>query len=163
MVRAAPQAGKGRRDRVLTRVGVFVNLEKDAARDALGRFTRWLRAKGVEPMLLDTQADALGEPGAVGADTFFAKPDLIVSLGGDGTFLHAARHIHGPTPPLLGVNFGHLGYLTAVEASDLGPLFERVLPDEVPVEHRLRLGCEVPGWRDSPPALNDIVIQILNT
>jgi len=70
-----------------------------------------------------------------------------------------ARHIHGPTPPLLGVNFGHLGYLTAVESSDLVPFFERVLTDEVPVEHRLRLGCEVPGWRDSPPALNDIVIQ----
>ena len=46
------------------------------------------------------------------------EPDLVVSLGGDGTMLRAAHLAHSVDAPLLGVNLGTLGYLTEVEAHE---------------------------------------------
>jgi len=143
----------------LTRVGVYVNLEKDAARAAVGGLCRWLDEKGIEVLLLKEHARAVGRRGGVAEASFYRKPQVIVSLGGDGTFLHVARHITGTRPALLGVNFGRLGFLTAVEASELIPFFEGLLKKEVPTEHRLRMACEIGGWDDPPLALNDIVVQ----
>jgi NAD+ kinase len=136
-----------------------VNLEKDAARAAVGGLCRWLDEKGIEVMLLKEHARAVGRRGGVAEPSFFRKPQMIVSLGGDGTFLHVARHIRGIRPALLGVNFGRLGFLTAVEASEVIPFFEALLKQELPIEHRLRVACEIRGWDDPPWALNDIVVQ----
>ena len=105
----------------LTRVGIFVNLEKDAARAAVTGFCEWLRSKRVHPILLHAQAQKLGVEGGVSREEFRKLPQLIVSLGGDGTFLEVARSLTGPTPALLGVNFGRLGYLTAVESASRSP------------------------------------------
>jgi len=143
----------------LSRVGVFVNLEKEAACAAVTGLCRWLTSKNLEVYLLKEQARALGKRGGVAPDTFFRKPQLIVSLGGDGTFLHVARRIVGARPALLGVNFGRLGFLTAVESGELIAFFERLLEAPLPVEHRLRLQCRVSPWTQPPVALNDVVIQ----
>jgi NAD+ kinase len=142
----------------LKRVGVYLNLDKEAARSAVTRYCRWLRSKGVEPVLRQDQAEEMGERG-IPESQFFTEPDILVSMGGDGTFLHVARHIADISPPLLGVNFGRLGYLTAVEANDLVPFCEHLLDGNLPIDRRLRIGCDVEGWDDPPPALNDVVIQ----
>jgi NAD+ kinase len=157
---AATRQGASRAGRAkLARVGVFVNLEKEAACAAVTGLCRWLVSKNLEVYLLREQARALGKRGGVAPETFFRKPQLIVSLGGDGTFLHVARHITGVRPALLGVNFGRLGFLTAVESGELIAFFERLLKGPLPVEHRLRLQCRVASWTQPPMALNDVVIQ----
>ena len=53
-----------------------------------------------------------------------AAPDLVVSLGGDGTVLRAVQILGGQNVPVLGVNFGTLGYLTSVEPSQLLDVLE---------------------------------------
>jgi len=134
-------------------------MDKDAARAAVTGFCKWLRSKQVNPILLRAQAEKLGVEKGVTREEFLALPELIVALGGDGTFLEVARSITGPGPALLGVNFGRLGYLTAVEANDLVAFSERLLSGNLPVEHRMRLDCKAAGRDMSPYALNDIVIQ----
>ncbi len=150
------QAPSGKR---LTEVGIYINLGKHAARAALSGFCTWLESKRVKPFLLREQAEKLGLPDGVGPEIFFSRPQLIVSLGGDGTFLEVARELTGTRPALLGVNFGRLGYLTAVESSELVSFFERLLSGDLPVEHRMRLACKAAQGDIAPYALNDIVIQ----
>ncbi len=147
------------RRKVLSRVGVYVNLDKEAACGAVGALCDWLGDRGIDTMLLKEHTRVLGKRGGVTRDSFYRKPQLIISLGGDGTFLHVARQIPRCRPALLGVNFGRLGFLTAVEATELLPFLERTLRSELPVEHRLRLATAVSPWDSPPPALNDVVIQ----
>lgn len=70
-------------------------------------------------------------------------PDLVVSLGGDGTMLRAAQHAHAADVPLLGVNLGTLGYLTEVDASHEIDALRRVLAGDFEIQDRMMLKCSV--------------------
>ncbi len=81
--------------------------------------------------------------------------DLVVTLGGDGTILHVAQQAMQHQKPVLGVNFGRLGYLTALEKEELSKL-RRLLDGQYIVENRSMLAFR---FKDSPVegyALNDI-------
>ena len=71
------------------------------------------------------------------------KPDLVLSLGGDGTMLRAARIAHRFDVPLLGVNLGRLGYLTEVEASGAEEAVRRISTGEYSIDERMMLRCTV--------------------
>ncbi len=90
------------------------------------------------------------------------QADLVISLGGDGTLIHAARLLRGRATPILGVNLGTLGFLTEIAASDLGPALDEAIAGRLPVESRLKLKCKL--VRDGKTiledaALNDVVIN----
>jgi NAD+ kinase len=89
------------------------------------------------------------------------NPDLIVSLGGDGTMLRAAHVAHAADAPLLGVNFGSLGYLTEVEAGEEIDALKRVLDGDYRVEHRMMLDCEVAseGRLERHVGLNEVLVE----
>ena len=65
---------------------------------------------------------------------------VVVSLGGDGTFLRAAREAHGLDVPILGVNFGRVGYLLDLPPSELAPVVLGIL--EGSMDFDLRYGLE---------------------
>ncbi len=69
--------------------------------------------------------------------------ELIVALGGDGTLLHAARLADALGAPILGINFGHLGFLTNTAGDGVVPLLADVLADEIIRESRMNLRIEV--------------------
>lgn len=90
------------------------------------------------------------------------KPWLIMSLGGDGTLLHAVRMWGWDGTPVLGVNIGRLGFMAAVELSDLWPALENILTRRLALNPRLALravllrdGREAASFK----ALNDLVIS----
>ena len=85
--------------------------------------------------------------------------DLVVALGGDGTLLRAARSVIDTGIPVLGVNLGRLGFLTALPATDLEWGLERVLAGEAYLDLRFTLRTTVDGEGGVPPffALNDVV------
>ncbi len=90
--------------------------------------------------------------------------DLVVTLGGDGTLLRAARSVFGRGIPVLGVNLGSMGFLTSVSEDGLEEGLRRVLAGEFAVEERRTLEAEVrvgPGGdvRRRFVALNDVVIH----
>jgi NAD+ kinase len=91
-----------------------------------------------------------------------AATDVLVVLGGDGTFLRAVRAVAEVDVPILGINLGKVGFLSKAEADELIPVLEALRAGSYTIEERMALtGLILPGGR--PPArpitaLNDIVI-----
>jgi NAD+ kinase len=87
--------------------------------------------------------------------------DLLLVFGGDGTILGVVREIEGSDAPILGINVGRLGFLTAVSSRDLAPALEKLWQNDFVIETRSLIEavgeCENKGLRMS--ALNDIVIS----
>lgn len=78
--------------------------------------------------------------------------DVVLSMGGDGTFLRAAYWSRDCKVPLLGVNLGRLGFLSEVEASDLPDMIPRIVAGDYDVEERMTLDVEVIDERGAPVA-----------
>jgi NAD+ kinase len=100
-------------------------------------------------------------PAAPGAPARLDDLDLMVSLGGDGTLLRAAALVVGRDVPVLGVNFGRFGYLTAAEPDGLHVAVERFLSGDYVLERRMTLDASVQGpkaTRCTATALNDVVL-----
>ncbi len=95
------------------------------------------------------------------AATLARQADLLLVFGGDGTMLRAARDIAGSKTPLLGINIGGLGFLTAVPSKELSRALDQVWRGEFTYESRALI--EASGRCNGRPirqsALNDIVVS----
>lgn len=92
------------------------------------------------------------------------KPDLVLVLGGDGTFLRAAREFVTHQVPLIGVNTGHLGFLTRIESQRLNESLEAIVAGHTTVETRMMLSLGLAASKRAKVsgtvmALNDVVIK----
>lgn len=89
--------------------------------------------------------------------------DLLISIGGDGTLLTAARRVAGATVPILGVNLGRLGFLTDVLPEQVGSAIDAVLRGDYIAEDRTLLKATLEGesrkTKEATLALNDVVLQ----
>ena len=92
-----------------------------------------------------------------------ANLDALLTLGGDGTLLRGARSLMGKAVPVLGVNLGRVGFLTAATREELDLALTRLAARDFSIEQRMVLETEIVGARDSrftlPPALNDVVVH----
>lgn len=88
------------------------------------------------------------------------KLDLVISLGGDGTMLRAARELAAKGTPILGVNIGNLGFLTEVESTEFPSAIKALKEGDYFIENRMMLSCEISNdyERKTFLALNDIVL-----
>lgn len=112
--------------------------------------TRWLRehnvAVQVHAALDDAQARALTGEGAALLPAFDARDepcDLVVALGGDGTLLRASRWAADAGVPILGINLGDLGFLTAYQAEQGEVGLQAAVRGELTWEPRLRMRVEL--------------------
>lgn len=88
------------------------------------------------------------------------RPDLVLSLGGDGTTLRAAHQAHASDAPLLSVNVGMLGYLTEVDADQAMGALEQILAGEHRIEDRMMVSCEIAGGSDERfVGLNEVLVE----
>ncbi len=94
-------------------------------------------------------------------DNFIEEPDLVLVLGGDGTILTGARHAHKFDIPLLGINFGRMGFLADTSKYSLVEVMRRLRDHEFEVDSRMTLDVcvthnqqQYSGW-----ALNEAVVQ----
>lgn len=88
--------------------------------------------------------------------------ECVLVLGGDGTLIQAARDLSGRNIPLLGVNFGTLGYLAEVEKQNIVPALEQLIANQFTIEKRMMLEgalCRDNRVVGKDVALNDIVIS----
>lgn len=118
---------------------------------------QWLEDRGIEVRWLDHEG--AGEARA-GSDLGERGVDLVVSVGGDGTFLHAAHVASRVGCPILGVKVGRLGFLTEVEPEQTPPLLERAIAGTARIEERLAVLAEPEGADFGPQwALNEMMIE----
>ena len=94
------------------------------------------------------------------AVTLARSVDLLLVFGGDGTMLRVAREIAGSATPVLGINVGGLGFLTAVPSDQLTHAFKNLWRGEFGFERRALIEAQVrnDGHRARKLALNDIVV-----
>ena len=88
-----------------------------------------------------------------------ADSDIVITLGGDGTIIRTARIAAPCEVPILGVNFGRLGFLAEVEPEEALTLVPKILTDDCWVEQRMLLNVEVVrdgDTVDSLEAVNDV-------
>jgi NAD+ kinase len=88
-------------------------------------------------------------------------PDLVISVGGDGTMLRAAQRAHAADAPLLGINQGTLGYLTEVDEGDETKALETIFSGDYQIEERMMLACAVDGMTKplSFVGLNEVLVE----
>jgi NAD+ kinase len=147
----------------LNRIGLLGNSEKAACAGILRQAVRLIRAAGLECYSDVETARLAGLKNAPYADAarLAREVDLLLVFGGDGTILRVARDIAGSLTPVLGVNIGGLGFLTAVPSMELAAALKRVWRGEYTLHSRALI--EAGGrWCGKPAlyaALNDIVVS----
>ena len=102
---------------------------------------------------MDVHADYLFD-----GDNFTA--DMVISIGGDGTFLKAARRVGKKGIPILGINTGRLGFLADISPEEMEETFDEIQSGRYSVEERsvLQLICDDKHLQDAPYALNEIAV-----
>jgi NAD+ kinase len=132
----------------IKRIGLIGNSGKAACADIVRKAARLISRAGRKPVINpDTAALA-------------REVDLLLVFGGDGTMLRAARDLAGSATPLLGINIGGLGFLTAVPSDGLARALNHIWKGEFKYESRalIEASGRCHGRPVSERALNDIVI-----
>jgi NAD+ kinase len=115
----------------------------------------WLAARNIQANLLINEPEPNFPP-------LPGETEVIIVFGGDGTLLSAARHYGQQGTPILGVNVGGLGFITAINLEKLYPILERVLRYDFQVEERMQLTGTVIRQGEifcQQSVLNDVVIN----
>jgi len=146
-------------------VGILARPDLDKAAPVLQELVRWLQERGLTPCLEERtaalQSDAAARAGARPGREVAARADALVVLGGDGTLLAASHLLDERKVPVLGVNFGSLGFLTEITLPELFPVLEAVLAGRYEYEERrlLRVRVRRQGQPDHvDDVLNDAVV-----
>ena len=114
-------------------------------------------AKSVENKGGECDIAVLGSSYEIPTDT-----DCILAIGGDGTMIRAAQRSMGLDIPLLGINFGHMGYLCDLDKDSIFPALERLFKDDYDIEKRMMLSGYIKPTEstdDKSPSLNDVIIK----
>ncbi len=148
----------------MKRIAIYPNLAKPECGLELRRLSSWLKRRGLEVVLPE---DDVPRPGAHGMQSFSPRQlrdlDLMVVLGGDGTLLSAARAVYPRPVPILGVNFGGLGFLAETSTDGMLPALTLVLAGRFRSEPRMMLRAQVVDAAgqvvQTVHGLNDVVLH----
>ena len=143
-------------------VGIIANVSKPGALDLLRAVKGEFERLGSVVMLEAATARCMQQTSVVPAKELFAKSDLLVVLGGDGTLLEVIRDAFFPVPPILAINLGTLGFLTGAGPSDFQLVLEQMRSGLLNFSERTLLDIRVlregkEWW--SGRALNEAVVS----
>ncbi len=144
------------------RFGLIANMKREGAQESIDTFVTWARESGNELVLSTELANTAGESLTYAARNQIAHDvDILVSMGGDGTFLATAREVGAVGTPLLGINLGSLGFLTQLRPKQLTCALDAIVAGEYDIEERMLLETRIEGKPrlDNPYALNDVVVD----
>nr|WP_303646033.1 NAD(+)/NADH kinase [Candidatus Solincola tengchongensis] len=142
-------------------VGIMPHIFKEETLRAAKELGRWLEEKGLEARMLPGDAEAAGCPGrGVEEEEFLRGLDLVISLGGDGAMLRASSFAYRADAPVVGVNLGKKGFLTALEMEGMYAGLEEVLKGRYLLQERMLLECWIREGCGGRPlyAINEVVV-----
>ena len=142
------------------KVAIQTNRYKDDAFRFTQNFISHATRSGIDCAVVPELAAHFSELPVVSED--YAGVDLLIAMGGDGTLLNAVKRVVDREIPVLGINLGNLGFLTEVEAGEVGGVCERLLAGDYKIEERTLL-CVQDGSGVRRVAVNDVVISRVNS
>src|SRR4051794_27032771 len=147
------KAGSTTQRAEVKRVAVVTHGRAETSGDVLTRLRTLADERGIELLLAD---DELEKHGVGSEDGDSSQADLAVVLGGDGTMLRALQRFLGTTVPVIGVNFGRVGFLASIQPNELESGLARVFSGDYRAVQLTTLDVEADGARAA--AVNDVVV-----
>lgn len=145
----------------MKKLGMIVNAHKPEAIAMARRLLQWGQDRGLPILLPHQEASVLTAVG-LPDEEWLRTVEIALVIGGDGTFLRAARYVLDAGTLLYGINLGHLGFLASGKPDSAEEDLENILNDRYTILKRRLLHCIL--YRDGSPlhtlyALNDIVLS----
>lgn len=147
-------------------IGIYVNHERDQALTATKAVAEVLLSRGKNVLIDEVYRNKLAVNASfVSHDMMFKTAELVITLGGDGTILRIIEDAATHNIPVIGINLGHLGFLTQAEKNDT-EVFDKILNGEFSVNNAMMLEAKVN--RDGhellkQTVLNDIIFKGVNS
>ena len=146
----------------MKKVGILPNTRKDVNYDATKRLVAFLLEAGCRPML----SERLGHikelrEHCVKEETLYRETEFLIALGGDGTMLSCSKKAAKYAKPLLGINLGHLGFLTDGGREGMEASVKNVILGNYKLEKRMMLQSEINSSKEGKRtviALNEVSI-----
>lgn len=142
-------------------IGLHLRKRKESIVQTAEDIARFLISRKISVLVSEDILDLFPDFHSFSQDPAM-KPNYIISLGGDGTFLEASQYALRFNVPIIGINYGHTGFLTNIEEEEIFASIEDIIKHQYRIEERsvlsgslLRNGIEI----ESILALNDFVIQ----
>lgn len=148
-------------------IGIIGKFSDASVADTIRALAAHLGTKGVTVLLDADTARLLPDIGlrTASRDEIGRRCDLAVIVGGDGTLLNAARSLAAHAVPLVGINLGHLGFLTDISPGQMLESMDQILRGDYRMEERFLLACSVIRAEteiSSSSAFNEVVVHKRN-
>ncbi|MFW5981903.1 MAG: NAD(+)/NADH kinase [Halanaerobiaceae bacterium] len=120
-------------------IALVINTKKKKAFSLAEKLIHWLKSKNIIFYIEKESAKHLDYKKGFTYKELKNKVDIVIVIGGDGTFLHTAHYFFGTSIAMLGVNIGRLGFLTEIEIDELKVALEQIINSNYSVEKRMIL------------------------
>ncbi|MCR4442242.1 MAG: NAD(+)/NADH kinase [Peptococcaceae bacterium] len=147
---------------MFNKVGIIVNNRKKQPVQLARELINWFLKKGIQVYTTEEDGAVLGVEKDMTTGRLGQEVDCVITIGGDGTFLRAARLASPYSIPILGINMGMLGFLTEVELGEMDEALQKLIRGDYYLEDRMMLEARVirdGGEAGSFVGLNDVVIN----
>ncbi len=147
---------------MLASVGFVLNTRKKQPVSLAKQLLLWFKERGIAVYAPEEDSRMLGLNGQGDVSHWGNLVQCVIVIGGDGTFLRAARMMAPYDVPILGINMGTLGFLTEIELSEVDTALTRLLRGDFFIEERMMLEAKVMRAQQHVAAyigLNDVVIN----
>ena len=142
-------------------LGLYAHWRKPGAGDSLQALYQCLQKVGIKTLIEEKSAELIGLKGLT-VDELRDQVDLFLTIGGDGTLLRLVRDLRGKMKPVMGINFGSLGFLTGFGGPSFAEAAKALASGDYRTEERTLLEATVrgPGGKIiSRLGLNDVVVS----
>ena len=144
------------------RIGLVGHFARKDIRGVAASIAQLLREHDADVITITTDAQALPGVPAVSATSLCEHIDVLIAVGGDGTILQAAGLVVDSRIPILGVNKGHLGFLSEIEVEEFEDALPSILDGNYLIDERMMIQgrfVDRSGVQHRMIALNDLVIN----
>jgi NAD+ kinase len=141
-------------------LGIYAHWQKIGAAASLRDLLQELSSNNVDFLVEEKAAKLVGQPGH-SLDDLYHRVDLFVALGGDGTLLRLVRDLRGKMKPVMGINFGSLGFLTCFAGPEYAAAAKAIAMGDYRVDERTLLEASIERNGKviySQIGLNDVVV-----